>query len=310
MYDTVNMWLGWEQVGNFNLSTITRKLDNQTEHQKEDYTYISGSLRNYRVGLSETGISLKGSLPKYVHGYNLHTLTRSGAERAIQQLSDDLSLPIKKARITQVDLSTHFLMNRPAKDYYSYLGSKPYFKRLQATDETLYYNAKARQLIFYNKLKEATSKGADIPDVFLNENTLRYEIRHKGSLPKQFKLPEVTASTLCEESFYMNLIDIWVNEYKGIQKRNRLSVGNMNDIKTVKDAENMLFGVLLNKVGLDEIENLVSDMKSKKVYSDPKYYSRLKSKLIQLANKPEITERSELITELDNEIGNIKQYYR
>ena len=310
MYDTVNMWLDWGLVGDFSLPTITQKLSNVTEHYKENYNYISGNLNNYRVGITETGITLKGSLPKYVHGYNLHTLTRSGTEQAIQQLSDELSLPIKLARLTQIDLSTHFIMKRPVHEYYQFLGDKRFFKRLQATLETLYYNTKARQLVFYNKLDEATYKGAEIPDIFKGENLLRYEIRHKGRLNKQFNMPEVVASTLYDEAFYINLINIWVKEYQNIQKVNRLTACNMDNIKTPKDAENMIFGLLLNKFGISEIDNILQDMKAKNVYTDPKYYSRLKAKLKQLANKTDISEKSELITELDNEIKSIKQYYR
>jgi hypothetical protein len=231
-------------------------------------------------------------------------------ERAIIKMSDELSLPINLAKINQVDLSTHFIMKMPVSEYYQYLGDKRYFKRLQATSDTLYYNTSARQLIFYNKLKEALSKGVIIPEIYKNENLLRYEIRHKGRLNKQFNLPEVTAATLYNEKFYINLIDIWVKEYFNIQKINRLTISNMENIKTVMDAENMIFGLMLNRYGQDEIDNLIQDMKAKQVYQDPKYYSRLKSKLKQLANMPEITEKSELIIELDKEVKNIKQYYR
>lgn len=310
MYDTVNMWLEWSKVGNVNLSTITKKLNNCLEHKGGNFNSFTGNLNNYKVGIYETGISLKGSICKYFTNDNLQTLTRSGMERAIEQMSDELSLPVNLARINQVDLATHFIMNRTAPEYYPYLGDKRYFKRLQATNDTLYYNTSARQLIFYNKLKEAKSKGVIIPDVFNNKNLLRYEIRHKGRLGKQFNLPEVTAETLYNEKFYINLIDIWVKEYFNIQKINRLTINNMENIKTPKDAENMIFGLLLNKVGHDEIENLITDLKAKQVYSDPKYYSRLKTKLKQLANMTEITEKSELITELDKEIKSIKQYYR
>lgn len=310
MYDTINMWLEWSKVGNYNLSTITNKLNNCTEHESNEFNSITGTLNNYKVGIFETGLSLKGSICKYFNNDNLHTLTRSGMERAIFQMSDELSLPIDKAKINQVDLATHFIMNRPVPDYYPYLGDKRYFKRLQATNDTLYYNTAARQLIFYNKLKEAIAKGVKIPEVYKNDFLLRYEIRHKGRLAKQFNLPEVTAETLYNEKFYMNLIDIWVKEYFNIQKINRLTINNMDNIKTPKDAENMIFGLLLNKVGQSEIENIIQDLKSKQVYADPKYYSRLKKKLIDLANKPEITEKSELIAELDKEVKNIKQHYR
>lgn len=310
MYDTVNMWLEWYKVGNMNLSTITNKLNNCIEHKGELFNSYTGNLNNYKVGIYKTGISLKGSICKYYNNDNLHTLTRSGMQSAIEQMSDELCLPINLADIKQVDLATHFIMQRQAFDYYPYLGSKRYFKRVQATKDTLYYNTTARQLIFYNKIKEATVKGVTIPDIYKNEKLLRYEIRHKGRLNKQFNLSEVTAKTLFDEKFYIKLIDIWINEYLNIEKLNRLTITNMEHIKTPRDAENMIFGVLLNKCGQDEIENIIADMKAKNIYSDPKYYSRLKTKLKELANKPEISEHSELITELNNNIKSLKDFYR
>ncbi len=310
MYDTVNMWLGWDKVGSFNVSTITQNLNNIQEHNADGYSSITGSLNNYKVGVYESGLSLKGSICKYFNNDNLHTLSRSGMERAVQKLSDELSLPIKLSTIRQVDLSTHFIMKREPLEYYSFLGTKQYFKRVQATNDTLYYNTNARQLIFYNKIKEAKSKNVEIPQIYKGENLLRYEIRHKGRLNKQFNLPEVTAQTLCDERFYIGLIDTWVKEYLNIEKINKLTFTNMEQIKTVKNAEEMIFGILLNKIGQSEIESLILDLKANNVYSDPKYYSRLKNKLKSLANKPSISERSELIEELTKNIKSIKNYYR
>jgi hypothetical protein len=310
MYDTVNMWLDWYKVGNYNLSTITNKLTNQIEKHSKDFNSITGNINNYKVGLYETGISLKGSICKYYNNDNLHTLTRSGMQRAIEKMSDDLSLPIQLATIRQVDLSTHFIMTREPHEYYNYLGAKQYFKRVQATNNTLYYNTNARQIIFYDKIKEAKSKKVEIPMIYKNENLLRYEIRHKGRLNKQFNLPEVTAQTLYNEQFYIKLIDIWVNEYLNIEKINKLTINNMEQIKTVKNAEEMIFGILLNKIGQSEIESLISDFKANHVYTDPKYYTRLKNKLKTLANKPNISDRSELIEELNRNIKSIKEHYR
>jgi len=310
MYDTVNMWLEWSKVGNVNLSTITNKLNNCIEHESKEFNSITGNLNNYRVGIYETGISLKGSICKYFNNDNLHTLTRSGMERAIEKMSDELNIPVGLADIRQVDLATHFIMNRKVSDYYMFLGSKRYFKRVQATIDTLYYNTKARQLVFYNKPKEAIAKGVEIPSVYKNENLLRYEMRHKGRLANQFNLPKVTANTLYDEQFYIKLIDIWVKEYFNIEKINLLSLNNMENIKTPKDAENMIFGLLLNKFGQIEIEHIIKEMKANNVYTDPKYYSRLKSNLKRYVNRSEIGKQSELIKELDKEILNIKQYYR
>lgn len=310
MYDTVNTFLSWDKVGSYNLSTLTDVLSDVTEHNNNNYRSITGNLKNYKVVGFETGIFLKGSIAKYINGDNLHTLTRSGMQQAIEELSDKLHLPIWMADVTRVDLATHFIMKYEVPEYYKYLGEKRYFKRLQATTDTLYYNTTPRKIIFYDKSKEAKKKGVNIPVVYIGENLLRYEIRHEGRLRKQFNLPEVTVSTLYQEDFYIKLINIWIHEYFNIQKINRVKLTNMDSIKTPKDAERMIFGLLLNMAGQGEIENIISDLKAEKVYQDPKYYSRLKKKLLDIANQTEISERSELINELDQNIKAIKLNYR
>ena len=77
MYDTINLWLSFENITNFNLSKTLEKLSGITEHTRANETYISGYLKNYRVNISEQGVSLKGSLAKYFLSDNFKTLNRS-----------------------------------------------------------------------------------------------------------------------------------------------------------------------------------------------------------------------------------------
>lgn len=308
MFDTLNLWLNFDEMGAVKTSNLYKVLSNPTEHQNNEFCSLTGNLKNLKIGIYDTGISIKGSIAKYYMNDNLQTLTRSGTELAIKKLSDELYLPIEKAKVNRLDIATHFMMKHRANEYFSLLGDKPYFQRVQATGNTLYYNTKLKKLVFYDKIKEA--KNFEIPSIYKNENLLRYELRHTGRLTKHFNMYEVKALNLYEETFYINLIDKWVKEYFAIKKNRKLTIKNMDKIRTVKDAENIIFGIMLNKHGLSNINEIIKDMKLSKVYPDPKYYSRLKGKLEKLAKLPEITEKSELINELDKHVNSITQYYR
>ncbi len=310
MYDSINFWIDRYLVDNYNLSTIAACLSGISEHQSDRGYFINGSLNNLKVNIYESGVSIKGSLAKFHLTDNLHTLTRSGTQQAIEHLSDVLSLPMDKAKVTAVDLATHFIMKYPPNNYYSFLGAKKYFNRLQASPDTLYYNTKPKQLIFYDKSLEATAKNVNIPPIYKDANLLRYELRHKGRLNKQFNMPEFTGATLYNERFYIDIINRWVKEYMNIQKIQRFTLQNIENMKKPSDVMDMIFGMLLIKAGQGEIDCIVNDLKAKKAFTDPKYYTRLKNSLKDKMNKPEITEKSDLIKELDQNVKQIKQYYR
>jgi hypothetical protein len=310
MYDSTGLWFDGCIVGNFNLSTIATHLNEISEHKSKFGYNVSGSLKNLKVSIYETGVSVKGSLAKYHLTDNLHTLTRSGTREAIEHLSDDIGLPMDKAKVTAIDLATHFIMKYPPNYYYSFLGAKKYFTRLQASNDTLYYNTKPKQLVFYDKSLEATAKEVDIPIVYQNANLLRYEMRHKGRLNKQFNLNEFTGATLSNEKFYMDIINRWIKEYLNIQKIQRFTLQNVDNMKTPSDVIEMIFGMLLLKAGQNEVDFILNDLKAKNAFQDPKYYSRVKSKIKDIMNKPEITEKSDLIKELDQNVKQIIQYYR
>jgi len=179
MYDTVNFWIDGLMVGG-DPFTIAQYLTDHTEQNSARGYSISGRAGDYLVYLNQSGIRLKGSLPKFLLTDNIQTLTRSGARDAIQKLSDEIHLPVDMAKVTRVDISTVLPMSREPNEYYSLLGNKPHFERLQATKDTLYYNTNEKQLIFYNKKAEAKAKGVKIPVGFEGANLLRVEARYQN----------------------------------------------------------------------------------------------------------------------------------
>ena len=69
----------------------------------------------------------------------------------------------------------------------------------------------------------------------------------------------------------------------------------MEEIKSVKDARDVLMSKLLNKAGEGVVEDFIRDLKEASVFKDPKYYSRLKKELQGIATKSDFTEDDDLI---------------
>lgn len=310
MYDTVNLWLSSELAGNVSLTDyVPQFIDRVTYHQAQDgQPYFNGYLGNYKVSVSGKGISLKGSLAKYFLPDNFHTLTRSDSAWAIEKLADELHLPMKQAKISRVDFGQNILMDYKPEAYYSYLGECLHYKR-HPLDKSLYYRNALRQLYFYDKIAEGKKKKMSLPDVWHGQNVLRYELRFMSRLHAQFNMPEVKASTLSNEKFYMALVDRWEAEYEQVNKLNLINF-NLLDMKSGKDFFKQLALSKINDIGQDRIMQAVDDLKVKKAFKNPEEYSRLKRKIRELTKTPDLTKSSELVAELDKKISAAKRYYR
>jgi hypothetical protein len=310
MYDTIHLWLPADLAGAIDIDRVSEPLKGLTEHQKEDgRVYISGGLGNtYKVNISEQGVSLKGSLAKYFLPDNLHTLTRSDSTRAIEKMADELCLPVELAKVTRIDFAQNFLMRYEPEAYYPFLGECQYFKRL-SQPKAVYWSNGNRTKLVYNKVAEAKAKGTALPDVWSGQNVLRYEMRYTRRLSKNLKQPEIIAKTLHDEKFYMALVNRWIQEYEAIHKLNTINL-NITDMNSPKDFFKQMALMQIRQIGQTKAMDLVEDMRAKRAFTKPEYYSRLKKEIRDLCKTPEITASSDLITELNKKVNAAKRYCR
>ncbi len=309
MYDTINFWLSFDNVGNFDMSRILQSLSDITEHTKEDgQAYHSGNLRNYKVNMSGQGISLKGSLAKYFLPDNFHTLTRSDTARAIEQMSDELHLPIINAKLSRIDFAQNFIVDNKPEAYYPYLGDSQYYKRLMQP-KSIYYVNELRQKVFYDKVAEGKKSRLKLPDVWTGQNVLRYELRLCKRLPNELNMAEVTAKQLYNERFYMAIFDKWQAEYDSINKLHNLNF-NTSTMKSPKDFWKQISLMAINTIGQEKIMQEIEILKAKKTFDKPEYYCRLKNEVRELCKAPDLTASSDLMAELDKKIKASKRYYR
>ncbi|MBK9255690.1 MAG: hypothetical protein IPM42_09410 [Saprospiraceae bacterium] len=309
MYDTVNLWLPIHEIGNLNVSNVLQQMQDYTEHEtKEGQNYYTGTFDNYKVSVSGQGVSLKGSIAKYFLPDNFHTLTRSDSTRAFIKLSDELHLPIMKAKVRRIDFAQNLMMDYRPESYYPYLGESRYYLR-QPQGKSLYYSNGQKQKVFYNKVAEGKAKKLILPEVWTGQNVLRYENRHLNRLTDQFKLNEITASTLTDQKFYISIFEKWYSEYESIQKINSINF-NLQDMNSPKDFWKQLNLMAVNLIGQEKIMQEVEKLRALKAFDKPEYYSRLKKEIKELCNDKDHTKQSDLISELDRKMKATKNYYR
>lgn len=313
MYDKVKLWMDRAIVGD-EYTTIANYLDNarqETDLQTGEVKTF-GSLEGLKVSVFAGGLSVIGSLCKYLNGSNVYTLTRHTTAQAVEKLSDALHIQAGEAKVTGLEYGANFLMKHPVSDYLPKLGNMPRLERVQATSNSIRYEGKGRQqpkvFAFYDKIADATAKGMDYPDDLQGANLLRYEIRLNGRIAKQIGVPEVTAATLYDIRFYRMMLKRYQDSYFSISKLNQIKTDVMSEIKTVSDAFNVLVARLLSNSNQNQIGGFLDELKQAGVFEDRKNYSRLKKKIQEISTKANITISDELIKELDDEVKNCGAY--
>jgi len=307
MFDTVNFWIDRCNISGEKPFEILHYLDKaETPHKDMDGRMTAkGIIGNYTVYVSEYGISLYGSLAKYYLGNNMETLTRETAKMAIEQLFSNLHLDKNTAQVTRLDVAAVIPTQHIPASYYSYLGQKPHFERVQYNSDTLYYNNHQKQIIFYDKAKEAKAGNVSIPEIFINNNLFRYELRYTNRLNTQFKT-YVTATTITNEVFYRKITQNWHNEFKTIKKLKNLSF-MIDNITTPKKAKDVLFASLLQKEKQSFIEDFLNKVKAKKRLNRQRQYE-LRQNLYSIVETPIIEQTNDLMQELEKKIFTTAKY--
>lgn len=314
MYDKVRFWIDRAVVG-VECLTIANYLDEasvQTNLQTGE-TKTFGNLEGLKVSVFVGGLSVVGSLPKYLYGgSNVYTLDRHATKAAIEKIGDSLHTDFSKAKVIGLEFGTNFMMKHQVSAYLAKLGEMPRLGRYHFEPSTLYYKGTGKQqpkiFAFYDKIAEAEKKGMPYPEDMRDANLLRYEMRLKGRIAKQLGVPEVTASTLSEPNFYRMMVRRYQDSYFSISKQNQLKTNIMSKIKTVSDAFEVFVARLISQTDQTQIGSFLDELKEAGVFNDRKNYSRLKRKIQEVATKANITISDELIRELDDDIRNCGAY--
>ena len=310
MVDTIVIYLDCFEVENpFEVLQYLTNVQ-ETSRQFEEY---KGTFANFNVRVNCRGIIIDGSLAKYYLPSNVYTLTRKNVELAVGKLSRELDVDLSRAIVWRLDFSTILPMKQPPVDYYSLLGNKARCTRVRVQN-SLYYNTKRKVLVFYDKMAEATDKQATIPNGLERVYLLRYELRFLQGTQKQLKKlfntgKPITLGMIYQQSNYNLLVRQWKKEFDSINKNSIYSKMDAN-VKNPKEAINAIFSLLIQRQGGQEvIDECLAVLKEKNTFTDPKNYTRLKSKLNEMV-QAQPTDNNELLDELQKAVDEVARLAR
>jgi hypothetical protein len=306
MIDDVLLWVDTPAAFN-----VQKHLDapKETANMNTGEIVVTGYYKNLRTRLKASGLSIQGSLNKYLYGNNLESMSRRSVQDSISKLSDELSLSINNGIVYRFDIACNFVMKRPLGDYLSKLGSVRYFKKSEISNlQTVIYSNCNRALIFYDKIAEVKKKGGAIPELFKGKNVLRYEMRFRKRIKDQFK-KVVTAADLYDEKFYSAAIKQWKSSYFAISRFNDVA-GGLSMVGGVKELESSLILLGMQAIGGGEVvfQQIESAYRMGKI--DKQQAHRMKNKIKQVMSNPSLTAPPETIKELDKKISQVAMFCR
>jgi hypothetical protein len=312
MYDSVTLKLSQDNAKRVDfLSETSCFINVEGEHTfNNGEAVISGNIdKKLKVSITRHGVKISGgSICKWYLGDNMQTLGRKETQMAIERVSDTLHLPFEYADVTRIDVAQNLIVKYEPEIYLNHLGTAPHYNRFLQTGSLYYQNAK-RQLVFYDKTREQKAKHEIVPEIYQGRKVLRYEMRFKRRLKEQFNLPEIKADLLYNEAFYMGIEDRWLYEYKAIQKLNEVVI----DFEKMKTKRELYVAGLLSlteKAGgeLAMLEQINEAFKMGKVTKKQAY--DLKQAVKEACEADFATEKSEVISELDEKVKQAVRFYR
>ena len=176
---------------------------------------VRGHLGNLNVEVTGMEVRVRGSIAKYFRGDNLETLSLEELKGAIKKLESELGIPVRKGRITRVDMAGTFQMKEKPLLYLKKLGWLEGYNRGSFFGDTLYYTrGKKVQLCFYDKGKEMKGKGLKVPP----GNLLRYECRFSREGIRWLFKRNLTVDKILDEKVFNVFISRWHELYTSISK--------------------------------------------------------------------------------------------
>ena len=208
-----------------------------------------------------------------------------------------------------MDIAENLIVRHPPQVYFNHLGMLHNAKRLPHP-EGLYYTQRAKTLCFYDKVREQRAKGEPIPELFQSSNVLRYEQRYMGRLGEAFKVEVVTASTLYDERFYIELLNRWRDDYRAIKKINDVTP-NFQFMKTKRDFDLLGRLAYIEQIGgeVAMLEQITEAQKRGELTAKQAFDLRQAVK-DSCKVRENLTTPSEAITELDKKIADSIRFYR
>ena len=248
------------------------------ENKKTGEITITGYHGNLEVRINERRIRIKGSISKFIHGYNYHPLSTDDLRLFLETIESFFNIPLFRWIVTRLDIFLDIELGSPVSSYLYLIGGAKY-KKEGFFRETMYLNTIGKRICFYDKGREIQKrKPKNISEEYLNKNILRIEFRILKNVSKHLKsLTKVTLDTLSEDSFYTLYTNYCLSEFDSIH----FIAQNFNfkKVKSVKHFEEFLMCQGVEYLGFQEVSKIIKSLRTAKAFKHKTYYSRLLNKL-------------------------------
>lgn len=305
MVDTIKAYLNGEKAiscGESSVATLLSSLqryENFREVKGNSGTYFEGNLKNLRVWYSpERGLTLEGSLPKYLNDENVSTLSRYDTERAIKELEGECGFPLHEATISRLDLGVCVPVEQAPEMYYKTLLSCANHTRERKQDGIIFRSG-SNPIILYDKGTEVRQSGGVLPKCWQGvQYVVRLEVQYKKRVSQQLRVQGLTLGSLYSEPVWLRCGDNLQKRWENIRKLDPTTPICVP--KTAKQVKDFAFAQHVHSIGLEAyIEELGTLGLPQKEYRRAEDYV---VKAIEAYGKDTLQARP-LIEELDSKIS-------
>jgi len=266
----------------------------QGTHQ--DQWGMVGTLDNLRVQLTESHLTVRGSLPKFLRGNNIEPMTVSDTAEAIQRLETRLGVGILDGRLRQLEIGTTIPVDCPSTWYTSTWGTLSRFERATfGNGATVLFRTKPRSIQGYDKEAESMRKPNRVPEAYSGSHMIRLEYKLIRDIAGTYGRP-LFVRDLLDPDVVHDLMKDWSNFYFAIKKYPKTFVA-VNGTK--KDLYNSLlaFGVQCLG-GLEDISLTIRGRADLNVGQRQEWIRDLD----RITQNPAYTWTAELTAELDEKV--------
>ena len=228
--------------------------------------FISPEEHKIHGYVSDTTLTIYGSIPKFIHGNNFQDITKDNVEDAFDNLSEIIGADLYQGNVTRVDYASNLLMNHSPKLYYRFFGDSHKFKRLEYSSNIAWQGTRgqARYKTIEDKTAWAKDTRNEIPDRFLDKHIIRYENRLKSSNRIAHVLEmggeKPTLKDVLKQENIRKLHDDWKRQYGKINKHNNLidyTKYMQKDYYTPQEALNCYVMALMQEAGEESLDEFM-----------------------------------------------------
>lgn len=242
MIDGMTMWLP-DDTGR---AWRTSKAADELHLEIKDVNTYKGRCDNFIIFENRRGVSISGSVAKYVHGNNLEWCSPDDFALGLDKLGAELHIDLHKAIVSAVEFCVTATFSRPVHEYMAALGSMKQLKVRRYSDplETVEYSTphSSRSFKVYDKTKEIADKRGQLPSGYDgNEHVLRLELRIERAYIKKW-LGNITPYDLIDDGTAIcvcgKLSFLFIDAYDSIEKTGREVLMPNKEHYTVRDIAN------------------------------------------------------------------------